>query len=221
MCRLVFVACSYVWITVLSVSVCEGITPAVVDLYPDDASSMVEILGKHGNMHGGKPVNALVLFHLDACFFCEVELGTMIYNFAHDNIFNLTGVQPYMLLMNYEGKPVPGHAYCQSDQKCADQAMAVLDVNVSGITAFPTAFFYDASGVVRAQVGNSPCGIAVRRDSDSDCSRTKVSSCAAAQEDMNNWVCNLHEPGSKITTCADSQDTSWHRCRTTLPSVFV
>lgn len=183
--------------------------PDVVNLFPNANTSMVSILKSHGNFVDGKPTNMLVVFHLDGCVFCEMTLGTIMYNFKHENIFRQTGVQPYQILVSPEGEPVVGHTYCQGSPSCIKEANEVLGINVSAITDFPTEYFYDANGKVK-QVGNMPCGIAVRGDADRRCTSKDLTYCSEASIELDNWVCNMYsgKPSCSECTCDD-----WKRCQ--------
>lgn len=187
-----------------------GVVHEVIDLFPSATSSMAAMLQTHGSWKDGKPANALVLFHLDGCLFCEMTLGTMLYNFGHENIFGATGVQPYQIRVAYEGTPVAGHTYCQHEAACEAQASATLGVNVSALTGFPSSFYFDGLGAF-SQVGDTPCGIAVRRDADAKCSSSNLTRCEDGSNDLDNWVCNLHTSGAPPTTCK-TPSTAWKRC---------
>merc|ERR1712118_630659 len=124
-----------------------------------------------GNEQLQSPVNALVVFHMDGCYFCEITLGSILYNYAHEDIFSLTGVQAFQVLASWEGYPSEGskdynqsHVYCENDSECPSQAQSTLGVNVKGLTSFPTTAFYSAEGKQTAKAGLPACGIAVRRD---------------------------------------------------------
>lgn len=200
------------------------VTPEVINLYDKANMSMSSTMKAHGNIgQDGKPVNALVIFHLDNCVFCEMTLGTILYNFKNENIFGLTGIQPYQVLVDGEGKKVPGHVYCKDDASCTQQAKETLDVDVTALTSFPTAYFYDSAGKVTAQVGDTPCGIAVRRDADSRCTSRDITHCSLASNDMDNWVCNLHKKPAAPTDCKTGSSSAWQRCKSSgiVPSIIV
>merc|ERR1712217_250502 len=162
-------------------------------------------------MGGGKPVNALVIFHLDGCVFCEMTLGTVKYNFAHEDIFTATGIQPYQVLVSAEGQPVGDHVYCADDVQCIKEADEVLGANVSSFRSFPTTYFYAADGKIVPDAGVTKCGIAVRGDADRRCTSTDLAHCDTASNDMDNWVCNLHTGGTPLTDCSNSSSREWTR----------
>lgn len=198
--------CSCLW--TFFACAASAVVPKVIDLFPSANASMASILEEHGNLANGKPTNMLVVFHLENCVFCEMTLGTILYNFGHDNIFNRTAIQPYQILVSYEGQPVAGHSYCQGNPSCIEEAKKLLGVDVSAITSFPSEYFYNKNGESK-RVGDTACGIAVRGDADSRCTSTDLSHCADASVALDNWICNMYLSNSPSQDCSG---IDWKRC---------
>jgi len=185
----------------------------VVPLYATPGASMLDTFKAHGSWSEalGRVTNAVVVTHMDGCDFCEITIGTMLYNMGAEDIFARTGVVPYQLLVRPEGDPIAGHTYCLDDASCEAQASSVLGINVTTLKEFPTNYFYAKHGAVTPQAGDDQCGIAVRRDGDVHCNSTNISPCGGlGDNDMSNWICNLHT-GEEVTNCtADTKE--WKRC---------
>ena len=185
--------------------------------------SMAQILGEvgHYNEKLRRPVDALVIFHLEDCPFCQIELGTVEYSYDNHEIFNLTGVRPFHLFVDTEGPGNLTSSYCIDHPDCIEEAKTYLGVDVTAIKGFPTTYFYDSKGE-GAEVGDTPCGVAVRGASlDVNCAywnSTVIKNCAAGETDMSNWICNLKTvdpappPLPPSTGCA-MPETAWERCR--------
>ena len=183
------------------------------------SKDMPTILGGHWDAAKKAPVNALVIFHLEHCGFCNIEMGTIEYSYAHHQIMNKTGVAPFHVQVESEGPPDPGSAFCAQNPACVKAANEYLRVNVTALTSFPTTYFYDGDGVGR-DASDTPCGIAVRGASTFDCSfdtPEAIKACAGGEEDLSNWLCNLKTgtaapaPPPPSASCA-VPGTAWERC---------
>ena len=171
----------------------------IVDLYAKPDTSMRTQLGAH--FQDGHPVNALVVFHLEGCVFCEITMGTMLYDTTHDGALNATGIQPFKLLVDAEGTPNGTFTFCSGSADCVAQSKKVLGVDPAALTSFPTTYYY---------VSDTKCGIAVRRDGPAGCAPATAAACAPAANDLSNWVCNAATKDAE-TDCA-AASPAWERC---------
>ena len=112
----------------------------IVDLYAKPDTSMRTQLGAH--FQDGHPVNALVVFHLEGCVFCEITMGTMLYDTTHDGALNATGIQPFKLLVDAEGTPNGTFTFCSGSADCVAQSKKILGVDPAALTSFPTTYYY-------------------------------------------------------------------------------
>ena len=137
-----------------------------------------------------------------------------MYNMGAEDIFSRTGVVPYKLLVEAEGKPKPGLAFCQGDKFCEKQVLDVLGVNLTTVRGFPTSMYFDGEGSSTYECGNTACGVAVRKDGDvRHCKPTNLTACGGiGNNDLSNWVCNLHT-GEVATNCTGDLSTAWKRCK--------
>ncbi|KAH8051835.1 hypothetical protein JL721_11060 [Aureococcus anophagefferens] len=154
----------------------------IVDLYAKPDTSMRTQLGAH--FQDGHPVNALVVFHLEGCVFCEITMGTMLYDTTHDGALNATGIQPFKLLVDAEGTPNGTFTFCSGSADCVAQSKKILGVDPAALTSFPTTAITD--GRRRGDVRHG-CGIAVRRDGPAGCAPATAAACAPAANDLSNW----------------------------------
>ena len=179
----------------------------IVDLYAKPDTSMRTQLGAH--FQDGHPVNALVVFHLEGCVFCEITMGTMLYDTTHDGALNATGIQPFKLLVDAEGTPNGTFTFCSGSADCVAQSKKVLGVDPAALTSFPTTYYYDAAGAA-SDVSDTKCGIAVRRDGPAGCAPATAEACAPAANDLSNWVSNAATKDAE-TDCA-AASPAWERC---------
>merc|ERR1711907_51390 len=117
----------------------SGLIPS---LFPSPSSNMAQGLrDAHSISAKGKPANVLSVLHLDGCFFCEITLGTLMYESAQsDSVQNSANIKAFQLLMDYEGQPIANHTYCQRSQTCSEQLLSVMGIAAANVTSFPTEF---------------------------------------------------------------------------------
>ncbi|KAH8057124.1 hypothetical protein JL722_6765 [Aureococcus anophagefferens] len=127
----------------------------IVDLYAKPDTSMRTQLGAH--FQDGHPVNALVVFHLEGCVFCEITMGTMLYDTTHDGALNATGIQPFKLLVDAEGAPNGTFTFC-SGSALRRAVEKILGVDPAALRPSRRPL---RGGRRRERVAK--CGIAVRR----------------------------------------------------------
>lgn len=183
--------------------------------------TMPEILSETGNYDAAmeRPKNALVVFHLENCPFCQIELGTIEYSYDHHQIFNVTKIQPFHVLVGPEGPVGPGLTFCLDHPDCVAASIKYLGVDVTAIRRFPTTFYYDNEGVGH-DTSDTICADMVRSASTISCAywnSTVIAQCANGENAMSNWICNLKTgapalpPPPPSTFCAMPK-TAWERC---------
>ena len=194
------------FLRLLAVLGCASAFHEIADLYPRANASMKEILG--ANLQDGKPVNALVVLHLEGCVFCDITMGTLLYDMRNTGVLNATKIRPFSLLVDVESGSAA--VLCTDHPDCVAQSKSILGVDLTAVTSFPTTMYYDASGA-RADVSDTPCGIAVRKDGPGSCKPSQVDACQPAADDLADWACNLHTK-NETTDCATGASKAWERC---------
>jgi len=170
----------------------DGDSTAIPSVFPTPESNMTSIFHDHGALGAKGVQDALVVFHLDGCYFCEVTLGSLMYEMAQpDSVLNKLEIHPFQLLVDHEGNPDPSHTYCTDTPACLQQAQTLMGVSVGNLTSFPAIQFWNPDSN-HHDVSDTKCGIAIRGNAPDGCSSTAPEKCAALRNTVSNWACGMH-----------------------------